>query len=445
MKEEYYTKIFNKKNKLVYKGMIKNGQYNGKGQLYDGHDCLLYEGEFKNGYYSGTGIQYGENGHIIFSGIFKMGKPYTGTEITVRYHEGSICYKGGLKGGSPSGYGSMYAPNGTIIYEGEFKEGLPNGKGKRYNADGGLVYEGQFKNDKPHGIAKEYDENGKLTYYGNFDHGIKIGPNIAKVTNVETPKAHNRNNLLVENIKSVDETKIKEVNMYFQPQRNTVLQKIIKRVISKYRLNTEARTENYVKKFKQLFRNEISHNICNLCNVKYLILDYLKQMIDELNSDTIKHCNIVFNAEDIVDILNNGLQSYYKILYKIIDTGTFSNEQKEELIMGLKERKVTINLTHSERVVLRNCINSTFAEYYLQSDFSKFDVGAVRVILEFCYRILQEGISSDKSIYGVVLLNVDTNDKLLGWKLEFSDEFRNLPDENIVFCFALNNHIFFST
>lgn len=80
-----------------YIGKVKNGEYSGKGTLYDVYGNVIYEGEFKKGEYSGEGILY--------------------------YDDGSIQYKGKFKNGKFNGKGVLYGKDGSIRHKGEFKNG----------------------------------------------------------------------------------------------------------------------------------------------------------------------------------------------------------------------------------------------------------------------------------------------------------------------------------
>lgn len=80
-----------------YIGKVKNGNYSGKGTLYDVYGNVIYEGEFKKGVYSGEGTLY--------------------------YSDGSVQYKGKFKNGKFNGKGVLYGRDGSIMHKGEFKNG----------------------------------------------------------------------------------------------------------------------------------------------------------------------------------------------------------------------------------------------------------------------------------------------------------------------------------
>lgn len=80
-----------------YIGKVKNGEYSGKGTLYDVYGNVIYEGQFKNGKYSGEGTLY--------------------------YNDGSVQYKGKFKNGKFNGKGVLYGRDGSVQHKGEFKNG----------------------------------------------------------------------------------------------------------------------------------------------------------------------------------------------------------------------------------------------------------------------------------------------------------------------------------
>lgn len=60
-------------NSLIYKGEMKNGMYNGKGETYYGNGQVEYKGEFKNDERHGYGTYYEQDGSIIYSGEWDYG------------------------------------------------------------------------------------------------------------------------------------------------------------------------------------------------------------------------------------------------------------------------------------------------------------------------------------------------------------------------------------
>ncbi len=75
-KKEGFFIVKNKvTSKLIYKGFFKDNNYHRKGTLFDEEGNIKYEGHFKNGQYDGIGIQYRKNGKIIRKMIYERGTP----------------------------------------------------------------------------------------------------------------------------------------------------------------------------------------------------------------------------------------------------------------------------------------------------------------------------------------------------------------------------------
>ena len=109
----------------MYKGSIKNGQYNGEGTLYYTNGKKRYRGTFLNSKFHGFGILYNEQGDEVKN------------------------------------------------TEGYWKNGKKDGLCKIYNKDGNLSFEGEYKNDKQDGYGYIYKENfpNEYTFWEN---GIQI-------------------------------------------------------------------------------------------------------------------------------------------------------------------------------------------------------------------------------------------------------------------------------
>ena len=93
---------------------------------------------------------------------------FNGEIGTLYYDDGTIFYKGELKGNKPHGQGTVYHENGTIMYDGEFKDSEWHGQGKIYREDGTILYDGEFKGGMFHGQGKAYREGGIILYEGEY-------------------------------------------------------------------------------------------------------------------------------------------------------------------------------------------------------------------------------------------------------------------------------------
>ena len=132
----YYS---NRKEKFVYTGEIIDGFYNGTGTLII--NDLIYKGLFKNGEFNGYG----------------MIEQFDGTLI-----------KGWFKEDKLNGYGHISFKNG-LIKEGNFIDWKLNGYGIEKYPDGGR-YEGSFKNGSYDGLGILFKPNGEempVAYFSN--------------------------------------------------------------------------------------------------------------------------------------------------------------------------------------------------------------------------------------------------------------------------------------
>ena len=160
-------KLYNESGEMIYKGFFKKGKYEGFGKEYE-KNKLIYIGFFKNGYYEGNGTIY-KNNLKIYEGHFLDG--YQGVGIV--YFEGKKVSKMMYKNGEPlqKGYLILYE-NNKIIYSG-LSSGYNPLEGKNltiYNKKGYKIYKGDFNNYKYNGYGILYFENSNNIYFnGNFE------------------------------------------------------------------------------------------------------------------------------------------------------------------------------------------------------------------------------------------------------------------------------------
>jgi hypothetical protein len=79
----------------------------------------LYIGGMKQGAYDGYGELFAKKGRLEFKGFFKNGKP-CGDVVTLFNSKGKIEYQGGMEDGMKNGPGKWYHFNGWLKCEGEF-------------------------------------------------------------------------------------------------------------------------------------------------------------------------------------------------------------------------------------------------------------------------------------------------------------------------------------
>ena len=152
LNKEDSSDIFqHEKEKIIYKGCIKDFKKEGKG--IEECDEYKYEGNFQNDKKNGKGL-------VIYS---------TGDQ-----------YIGEFKDDQLSGHGNYIWNNGDS-YEGEFTDGKINGKGLYKWKDGG-EYEGEYKNNIREGKGIFRWANG-IIFEGKFADGKPEGQGIMKIRN----------------------------------------------------------------------------------------------------------------------------------------------------------------------------------------------------------------------------------------------------------------------
>jgi len=182
--------LFLEKNGNYYIGQIKDGKFEGNGEL-NIEGISSYKGEFKNDLPDGKGIFEDFENYYKYDGEWSMGKK-AGRGI-LEFTDGTK-YEGDFKNDLYDGNGIITFNNGNI-YEGEFVEGSIKGKGKfiwndgkRYDGDyedfmkNGTgkffwneqkYYEGQWLNNKQHGQGTIHNEGNEIEGIFRFGKIIK--------------------------------------------------------------------------------------------------------------------------------------------------------------------------------------------------------------------------------------------------------------------------------
>ena len=178
--------LFLEKNGNYYLGQIKEGKFEGKGELKI-EGISKYNGEFKNDLPEGKGIFEDYENNYKYDGDWSLGKK-NGRGV-LEFTDGTK-YEGDFKNDLYDGNGIIKFNNGNV-YEGEFVEGNIKGKGKfvwndgkKYDGDyedfmkNGFgkffwkekkYYEGQWLNNKQHGQGKMVNDGSEME--GTFRFG----------------------------------------------------------------------------------------------------------------------------------------------------------------------------------------------------------------------------------------------------------------------------------
>ncbi len=187
-------RLFDSDGKLLYEGGMQQGKYHGIGREYQ-NGKLQRHGIYRHGQLNDYGIEYDGKDKVVYRGDFKNGE-YADKEAsptrhlqdtsqnkktnescdipnthfqTLHFSDGR-SYKGQVKNKMPNGFGSLYDKDGILLYKGYFKEGKFHGDGKLY-CGGILGQEGCYKEGKLEGAGRQYDEFGLLTFEGAFQQG----------------------------------------------------------------------------------------------------------------------------------------------------------------------------------------------------------------------------------------------------------------------------------
>ena len=152
-------------NDEVYEGEFFDNLKHGKGKLMDKHNNLIYEGFFVKGIRSGFGNKFHDNGMIRVAGLFQKGKLNgRGKQFD---NTGKLLYKGWWKNDQKDGRGTYYYMNGER-YKGLWRNDKRNGIGAYYYKTGNF-YEGFWVDDKFDESGKFWSHNAKEGKYGRIE------------------------------------------------------------------------------------------------------------------------------------------------------------------------------------------------------------------------------------------------------------------------------------
>ena len=160
--------LFLGKNGDYYMGQLKEGKFEGKGEL-EIQGVSRYKGEFRNDLPEGKGIFEDYENFYKYNGDWVMGCK-TGRGV-LEFSDGTK-YEGEFKNDLYDGIGVLKFSNGNK-YEGEFVEGNVKGKGK-FNWNDGKRYDGEYEDFMKNGFGKFYWNEDKYyegQWLNNKQHG----------------------------------------------------------------------------------------------------------------------------------------------------------------------------------------------------------------------------------------------------------------------------------
>ena len=137
-----------RKGDITYRGGIKNGKYEGYGQLSVG-DSVVYAGQWRGGKRWGRGVCHDSLGHRIV-GVWRADTLVSGTRT-----DSTGTYSGGMnRDAIASGHGYFVDPKNSI-YAGQWKDGVRTGFGFALTK-GKHMRVGEWKDDRYLGERLEY-------------------------------------------------------------------------------------------------------------------------------------------------------------------------------------------------------------------------------------------------------------------------------------------------
>lgn len=166
--------------------------------------------------------------------------------------------------------------------------------------------------------------------------------------------------------------------------------------------------------------------------IKQLALAQLEQINIWLSRKHIQPSNIQVNSNDLYELASTDdmVEHYVKINREVLLIKGRPHIHLE--LKNLRERAETLpSLTENERTIIRSISKSNLGEFWMLGDANTADYSAMKVLNEFCYQAIKEGISDDKYVSAVTLY-VDSNgtdkERLVNWELSYSDSVEPTKD-----------------
>lgn len=168
-KGEYHgdsIEIYDRENRLLYEGGMRDGKFHGKGVLYKlGRSS--YKGEFSNGLYNGEGESYFFNGFKKYKGVWRCGKIINGKEYD---RNGIPVYSGNFEKNQWDGVGVLVGRVGLKCKG--FERFSNYSKGKKVGFFG---ENGKLKARKYQGFGVGFANNAKMPIkYVDYEYKNKL-------------------------------------------------------------------------------------------------------------------------------------------------------------------------------------------------------------------------------------------------------------------------------
>lgn len=160
--------------------------------------------------------------------------------------------------------------------------------------------------------------------------------------------------------------------------------------------------------------------------IKEFVLAELEQIIILLKEEHVHVANLKTFVIDLYELSTspNMLEIYLKISKEIMVDTNRPNIAAELKILR-KRAKAFPSLTKNEKFILRAMMEANLLELHIVDDVGTGDYDAMRVLTEFCYQSISEGVPDTQDI-AYAKLHVGSNgferETLVRFELEFTDQ-----------------------
>ncbi|MFB5285154.1 SEC-C domain-containing protein [Peribacillus sp. Hz7] len=148
--------------------------------------------------------------------------------------------------------------------------------------------------------------------------------------------------------------------------------------------------------------------------------------------------NLIIHEEDLLIPSHNLTESKKSFVLALLEQLIYElkKESPSDKIIQCLSSKIFFlsdkgNLTETEFKLAKTPTTGNLAEYVQLPDGAKPDYNAMRVMSEFAYQAILEGISDEKKYWSATIF-VDTNDTLVKWEFHSSENDIPLLDEIFV-------------
>lgn len=171
--------------------------------------------------------------------------------------------------------------------------------------------------------------------------------------------------------------------------------------------------------------SRIAHTTHDLIGgIRELALAQLEQVVIYLNKPNKYDPQIKFISNDLIKLAttDNIEEHFIQVVKESFEANGASNMQiAMEINNYRKVAKNSPNLSTGERKVIETVAETNLSEYLQLTDMATADYGAMRAISQFGYEIIKEGIL-DGTYAKNVCLYTDTDDKLINWDVEWTEQ-----------------------